>query len=487
MIRALVLLAALATTPAFAAPAAFAPDSLEARVRALHAAFDAPGLAVAVVRDGQVVLARGYGVREQGRPEPVTARTLFYTSSVTKSFTVLALGLLADQGRLRIDDPVTKYLPAFRAGDSALTRQLTLRDLLAHRTGLPRADLLMLGGYDARETLERTGRLAPIAPLRTRLTYSNQMYLAAGEIVSAVAGRPYADFMEERVLRPLGMTSSNARGIGARAANGDQATPHARIEGAVRTFAPAVRAPYGAGAVNASADDLARYLRMLLAEGRVDTARFVTPAVAQAPQQPQIVAAPLATTPDATLVSYGLGWFLHDYHGVKVVQHGGNAEGWTALVGLIPGERTGVAVLVNMNQSALPYAVFYSIVDAALGRAARDWGGEFLAVEKRMRPADAPPDTGRIAEPARLAGHYVHPCYGSFDVSESSGRLIARYGTESARLVPLGAEVFGVRWETPSLRVLAPTARLTFAPSSLSLDVGTGPIAFTREGAGPAR
>jgi CubicO group peptidase (beta-lactamase class C family) len=476
----------LALRPAAAAGEAFSPESLDARIQSLHAAFDAPGVAVAIVRDGRVILTRGYGVRDLRSPEPVDERTRFYLGSVSKSFTVLAIGLLADQGKLRVDDPVTRHLPGFRAGDSLLTRQITIRDLLAHRTGLPRADLLMLGGYGPSETLDRLGGLQPIAPLRTRLTYQNQMYLAAGEIVSAISGRPYADFVEERLLRPMGMLASDARGIGARVGD-DLAVPHARIDGAVRAFAPAVREPYGAGAINSCALDMARYLQMLGREGMVDSTRLVNPAVVQVPQQAQMVAAPLAFTPDANLVSYGLGWYLHDYHGVKVVQHGGNAEGWSAVVGLVPAEGLGVAVLTNVNASGLPFAVLYSVVDAALGRPGRDWAATFLDLERRARPGDALPDTGQVASAPRFRGRYAHPCYGVMDVVEApKGKLELRYGRDLAgRLVPLGANVFGVRWNQESLRVLAPNARVTFADqvgpaASFALEVGSGPISFTR-------
>ena len=180
------LLGGVLVTTLIAAPGhtALRADSLDAMISRLQSMWDVPGFAVAIVEDERVVLMKGYGVRALGKPERVDERTLFYTGSVTKTFTVLALGMLADQGKLRIDDPVVRYLPQFRLGDSVLTRQVTVRDLLSHRTGLPRADLLMVGGYDPDEIVRRLGALDPVAPIRSRLTYQNQMYLVASRIVS---------------------------------------------------------------------------------------------------------------------------------------------------------------------------------------------------------------------------------------------------------------------------------------------------------------
>ena len=485
-VAALSLAAAGLTHPAHAALRA---DSLDAQVRRLQAAWDVPGFAVAVVESGQVVLSRGYGVRTLGQRDPVDERTLFYTGSVSKSFTVLALGMLAEQGKLRLDDPVARYLPSFRLRDSVLTGQVTVRDLLAHRTGLPRADLLMMSGYDAPEVVRRLSALDPIAQLRTRFTYQNQMYLVASQLVSTLSGQPFEDFVEQRLLARLGMRSSNARGIGWNAPDGGQATPHVREGGVIQPVVIHPRAPYGGGAINTCAADLTNFLRMLLADGKLDTTKIVSPAVVRAAQDAQTPIPPLFFMPDANLAAYGLGWFLSDYHGEKVVEHGGNAEGWTALVGLLPREKVGVAVLTNMNSTALPYAVFLTVVDDALGRSGKDWAATFRTLERQTAPPEPPRELAGVASRDRYVGTYESPCFGRAEIAaDGDSSLVLRYGPRArGRLGPLASGGFYVRWDDPAWRAVASGARASFEPrdlaaTSLILDVGSGPTPFRRVG-----
>jgi CubicO group peptidase (beta-lactamase class C family) len=237
-----------------------ADTALDAFVQQVVAQFDSPGAAVAIVKDGQVLLRRGYGVRRTGESNSVDEHTLFYTASVTKAFTVTALGLVADEGRIRIDDPVVKHLPAFTLADPALTSALTIRDLMAHRTGLPRADMLMLSGLPNDLLMARLAALGPVAPIRSRFTYSNQMYLALGLLLERVSGRAWPDFLEDRLLKPIGFVDGNARGLGHWPSGSQAASPHARGPQGLLAIDLVARPPYGAGGVNASAADLAAWL-----------------------------------------------------------------------------------------------------------------------------------------------------------------------------------------------------------------------------------
>lgn len=430
LVLALVVCAGAAAA-ASQAPAGPTTEEIDAIVRAAAQRFAVPGLAVAVVKDGQVVLGRGYGVREAGRSDAVDQHTLFYTASVTKAFTVTGLGILADQGKFRIDDPVVKHLPEFALADRAASDALTVRDLMAHRTGLPRADLLMLSGLSNVDMVRALSKLAPQAPPRTRFTYQNQMYLVLGVVLERLAGMPWSRFIEERVLRPVGFVDGNAGGLGHWQGR-PAASPHARRPGGPAALDLVPRDPYGAGGVNASAADLAAWLAFQLGDGSVQGRRIVNANVLAAEHAPNTIVPGNPTMPSAVVSTYGLGWFVHDYFGHKIVQHGGNGEGWTALVWMAPQLRLGVAVLTNMHNSGAPLAIAYSVADRFLGRPARGWLDEYAALEAKMGPPPLPAAPAGLAAPGPASvGTYEHPVFGRASVSERSGGLQFTYGSLS--------------------------------------------------------
>ena len=281
------------------AQTAVAPPALESLVSAAVSRFD---VAVAIVRDGQVVLARGYGIRQVGGPEKVDEHTAFYIASATKAFTV------DRPGHPGIDDPVVKDLPEFALGDPALARSLTVRDLMAQRTGLPRADLLLLSGLSNDAVLGRLSALAPQAPVRSRFTYSNQMYLALGVLLERLAGAAAPDFLETRLLRPAGFADGNARGLGHWTSGANHAVPHARTASGAQAIDLVPRAPTGAGAVNASASDLGVWRQFQLDDGTVAGKRLVSTAVLAAEHALNTLVPGNATMPSAAITAYGPGW-----------------------------------------------------------------------------------------------------------------------------------------------------------------------------------
>jgi CubicO group peptidase (beta-lactamase class C family) len=444
-------------------------------------AWDVPAAAVAVVKDGQIVLSKGYG----GATDDMTS---FYTASVTKTFTVAALGMLADEGKLRIDDPVVKYLPEFSTADPTLSAQLTVRDLMAHRTGLPRADLLMFSGLSDTDVIGRLKGIAPIAPVRTRLTYQNQMYLALGEIVARLSGKPWSQFITERVLTPLGMTHSSATGLGHAPPGVPTVQPHARIDGKVSPVSLVPRPPYGAGGINATGRDMAAWLQFLLGDGTWNGAKLLGPQVINATRQPQIVTPPTYMYPDAVLSSYGLGWFLSDYHGHLIVQHGGNGEGWTALVFLQPDAKLGVAVLTNMNSSLMPWAMAYAIADAYMGRSSRDWTQHYLAAERARDAAQAkqiPVPVDGSVDPAIWTGTYMSPVYGELRIVSAGNGLELQYGPAlRATLRPVANGGVAAFWQRSDITaVIGPSILRQAASGSdgrLSLALGGDTIDFIR-------
>lgn len=444
-------------------------------------AWDVPAAAVAVVKDGQIVLSKGYG----GATDDGTS---FYTASVTKTFTVAALGMLADEGKLRIDDPVVKYLPEFATADPTLSAQLTVRDLMAHRTGLPRADLLMFSGLSDNEVIGRLRGLAPTAPVRTRLTYQNQMYLALGEIVSRLSGKTWAQFVTDRVLTPLGMAHSSATGLGHTPSGTTTVQPHARIDGKVSRVSLVPRPPYGAGGVNSTGRDMAVWLQFLLGDGTWNGVKLLSPQIINATRQSQIVTPPAYMYPDAVLSSYGLGWFLSDYHGHLIVQHGGNGEGWTALVFLQPDLNLGVAVLTNMNSSVMPWAIAYAVADAYAGRTSRDWTQHYLAAERARDAAQAkqmPVPVDGAVDAATWVGTYTSPVYGELRIVPAADGLELQYGTAlRATLRPIANGGVAAFWQRSDITaVIGPSIlrqTTTGAAMRLSLVLGGDTIDFTR-------
>jgi CubicO group peptidase (beta-lactamase class C family) len=468
-------------TSAMQAPVAPTSAAITSTVTGVFNAWDVPSAAVAVVKDGQVVLSQGYG----GKTDDLTS---FYTASVTKTFTVAALGMLADEGKLRIDDPVVKYLPDFATADPTLSAQLTVRDLMAHRTGLPRADLLMFAGLSDREVIGRLKGIAPIAPLRTRLTYQNQMYLALGEIVARLSGKPWSQFVTERVLTPLGMTHSSAAGLGHTPSGTTAVQPHARVDGKVSPVSLVPRPPYGAGGITSTGRDMAAWLQFLLGDGTWNGAKLLNPQVINATRQPQIVTPPIYMYPDAVLSSYGLGWFLSDYHGHLIVQHGGNGEGWTALVFLQPDVKLGVAVMTNMNSTLMPWAIAYSIADAYSGRTTRDWTKHYLTAERARDAAQAkqiPVAADGTVDAATWAGTYTSPVYGELRIVPGGAGVELHYGTAlHATLRPVAGGGVAAFWHRSDITaVIGPSiVRQTTAGAGtrLSLVLGGDTIEFIR-------
>jgi len=398
------LVAALAL--AAAGPAAAQPGPLRGLddyvTRAL-AAWEAPAIAVAVVRNDSVVHARGYGVRERGRPEPATAQTVFAIGSTSKAFTSALLGMLVDQGRVAWDDPVTRHLPGFQLFDPYVTREITIRDLLTHRSGLARGDRLWAGSGMSREAVLRRVRfLEPSWSFRSTYGYQNIMFLAAGELAGRVLGTSWDAAIAERIFTPLGMRRS-VTSVGPLKGMDDVATPHERFDGRVTPVEWLDIDNIGpAGSINSSVADMAQWIRLQLGLGTVAGRKLIDSATVREMHTLQMPIRPSQTDeklwPESHLMGYGLAWSLRDYRGVKIVSHGGAIRGMRAWVALVPERRLGVVVLTNLAESPLPTALGMRVIDQHLGAPVKDWSGLYLAEAKEAR-ADL--DSRRAALDAR--------------------------------------------------------------------------------------
>ena len=339
--------------------------------------WEVPGLAIAIIKDDRIVLAKGYGVRKLGDPTPVNERTLFAIGSSSKAFTAAAIAMLVDEGKLKWDDPVTKYLPGFELYDPYVTRELTVRDLLSHRSGLERGDFLWYGTeYDRDEILRRARYLKPTWSLRSTFGYQNLMFLAAGQLIAKVSGKSWDDFIRQRMFTPLSMTASSTSIRDLKNAD-NVSSPHAKIEDKVEVIpwrnidniAPA-------GSINSSVVDMAQWVRLQLAQGEYQKQHLLSSGAAKEMHTSQTVIRlepPLSLFyPEAHFLNYGLGWFLQDYRGRKVVEHGGAIDGMRAQVAMIPEEKLGLVILTNMGGTILPLPLMYRIFDAYLGAPQRD-------------------------------------------------------------------------------------------------------------------
>jgi CubicO group peptidase (beta-lactamase class C family) len=425
--------------------------------------WNVPGIAVGVVHGDSIVLLEGYGLRSMGRPERVDPRTVFPIASDTKAFTGILMAMLADRGRVDWDDPVTDHLPEFQLYDSLATRELTIRDLLTHSTGLARADLLWTAGYgySTAEALRRVRYLKPTWTPGTHFGYNNIMYGAAGQVIANASGESWAAMLRARIFRPLGMTCSSTS-VKALASAKDVATPHAIVDGALRTepYLDVDMIPAAAG-INSCAADMVKWLRFQLDSGRVHGKRLVSARNFHETHIPRL-AMPLdpvyrALNPATHLRSYAIGWTVQDYHGHEMLSHPGDISGMASTVGILPEERLGVVILSNLEDQELRESLMYWIFDRYLGAPEKDWSAVTLAEHRRADSADAANE--RLLEATRVrgthpshplaeyVGTYVDSLYGNSQVRLENGHLVFQLTpTMVGDLEHWQKDIFRVTW-----------------------------------------
>ncbi|HEX2271089.1 MAG TPA: serine hydrolase [Pyrinomonadaceae bacterium] len=405
--------------------------------------WEVPGLAIAIVKDDRIVFAKGYGVRELGGTAAVNEHTLFAIGSASKAFTAATVALLVDEKKLKWDDPVTKYLPAFQLFDPYSTREMTVRDLLTHRSGLERGDLLWYASpYDRNEVLRRVRFLKPSWSVRSRFGYQNIMFLAAGQISPALTGKEWDDVVHERIFVPLGMNSSSTS-IKKFAGLDNVASPHSKIDDKLQKVAWRNVDNIGpAGSINSNVVDMAQWLRLNLGGGMYENKRILSAASVKEMQTPQTIIRIEGNNerlyPEAHFLSYGLGWFLSDFRGRKLVEHGGAIDGMRAAVGMLPEEKLGVVILTNRNGSVLPHVLMYRVFDAYLGVPKRDWTSElfkrFKAMEDMAKAAEKKTEDERVkgTSPSlaleKYAGTYQNEMYGEAKFAMKDGKLTSERG-----------------------------------------------------------
>ncbi|HKW41120.1 MAG TPA: serine hydrolase [Gemmatimonadales bacterium] len=449
-------------------------------IRGLRA-LDTPGAAVAVVKNGKLLFAKGYGVRRVGDPGPVDAHTVFQIASNTKAFTTAALGMLVDEGKLSWDDPVTKFLPGFQLSDPYVTRELTVRDLVTHRSGLGlgAGDLLWFHStYSRAEIAYRIRFAKPVSSFRSQYAYDNVLYIVAGEIVPVVAGASWDDFIARRIFAPLGMTESGTT-TASFTGSPNAAAPHA-LEGGGLQVVPvdSVENIAPAGGISSSVFDLAKWLLCRLDSGRYAGGRLFSEAQAREMWSGQTIlpitdpAPPLAAL-RPNFAEYGLGWRLRDYQGRKIVSHTGGLAGMSSQVTLVPAEKLGIVILTN-SEADLRAALSYRLLDDLLGapRPRTDWVAAFVEARRLDRAhADSVLSLSRATRDSssgpslaleRYAGRYRDDLYGDAVLALEDGKLVLRLTRSPAFVGDLEHwqhDTFIARWRTKHLE----DAYVTFA------------------------
>ncbi|MBC7817766.1 MAG: serine hydrolase [Planctomycetaceae bacterium] len=415
--------------------------------------WEVPGLAIAVVKDGELVLARGYGVCEMGKHRKVTEDTVFPIASCTKSFTAACVAMLVDEGKLGWDDPVRKHLPDFRVADPYVTEHITIRDLLCHRTGLVRGDLMaMTGDFTRVEMLQRVPFLEQAAPFRGKFTYHNVMFAVLGEIIEKKSGMDWHKFVATRIFEPLGMTSTTTDYTSVPADRFAMRHRFYDTELAPLRTSLECRLVAEAGAIHSTVGDMAKWLQFQLREGEHNGQQLIAKKIVREMHSLQH-SIPVQWTPNsdvyrARFAGLGFGWFVRDYRGRKLVQHGG---AWGADMNLAPEENLGIVVLSNRDWNSLVWMLSYNVYDAyfvgpeqawSAGKKWDHWlplggpnaGDRDLKIELKKLEELRAKDTQPSLPLEAYAGRYASKLYSDLHVTVVDGRLRVKFGTYSATL-----------------------------------------------------
>ena len=402
----------------------------------LHAMQDwkVPGAAIVIVKDGHVVLSKGYGLRDVKDKLPITEQTLFPLASITKSFTVATLGTLASEGKLNWDKPVREYLPDFRLADDVLTARVTPRDLVTHRTGLPAYDgTWYRSGLSREDMFARLRYLEPNRDLRREFQYNNLMFMTAGYLAGKLSGSTWEDAVRARIFTPLDMTSSNFDFGESFQSATDVAHPYSKDDNEGVHEMPLYagdKALGPAGAIVSNLADMTQYLLMYVNQGKHGGRQVVSAGDIRQMTSPQMVIHDSDLDPEIGYQHYGLGLFVTTYRGHKFVHHGGNLDGFSLLLSFLPDDNSGSVVLLNMDECSLRDVLGYNIADRLLGLAPVDWNKRELDRYFAFKKADADArsksyiphrDNTRFSHPIEeYVGEYSHPAYGSIFIERAA-------------------------------------------------------------------
>jgi CubicO group peptidase (beta-lactamase class C family) len=435
-------------------------EGLDAFIELAMKEYGVPGASVAVVKEGDVVYLKGFGVRKAGESEKVDGDTVFQLASVTKTFTAASVASMVDRGKMGFDEEVIKIIPDFALMDPYSTRYTTPRDLLAHRTGLPpfTGDLFDHLGYSRKEVIRRVRYFTPACSFREEANYSNIGYFLAGETAAYAADSPWEDVVRENIVKPLGMMHTGFTNEIEEQKN--LAFPHAVVDGETRVIPfnkQKVLAP--AGAMISSTSDLARFLIMHLNEGKYRGKKILAPESVEQIFKPAMVDEPtFAELPPISAdngFTYGLAWGIYYWHNHKILEKGGALDGYRSVVVLVPDLKLGIAVLANMNLTVLPEAIRAYVLEQYLGESEYDMQDaimerskkikEMLGLDTTVKPENPRPPSKDLDA---YTGSYENELYGEFSVVKDGDTLKVEAGPAkyTGTLTHVNYDTFYLRW-----------------------------------------
>jgi CubicO group peptidase (beta-lactamase class C family) len=395
------------------------------------------GLAMAVIKENEIIYAQGFGQRDEAQDLPVTSQTLFPIASCTKAFTTAAMSKLADQGKLDWDTPVRAYIPSFKLYDPFASERVTPRDLVSHRTGLPRHDLVWYNNTTAtrRDLFERLQYLEPTKDFRSFWQYQNLMYMAAGYLVETISGQTWEEFVRQNIFQPLEMKKSNFDIVQTTREASDYSHPYKEIKDEIKEIpfygAQAAIAP--AGAIVSNITEMSNWVLMHLNQGKYNGIQIISEQEVEQLHTPQMVIPQVSLYPEMPYASYAMGWVVEPYRGYPMIDHSGGIDGFRSLTTLFPRERIGIVVLSNISQLNIPEILTYNVFERLLGLDETPWSERFMKEHLGFKEAEKrgkeQSETKRIAGAspshplAAYTGDFEHPGYGILSVTLNEGEL----------------------------------------------------------------
>jgi len=458
-------------------------SKIEKIISEVQSTFKVPAIAVAIVGKDQIEYARGFGSLSVKDDQPVNEHTMFALASISKSTASAGLAILVDEEKLAWDDPVRKFLPEFSLYDPYVDREIQVRDLLIHNSGLPEVS----GGtiwYDSKssrkEVVHRLRYLRPGSSFRSAYAYQNVTYLVAGEIIEAITGHTWDDFIRERIFSPLGMNRTTTR-LSELEKLGNFAIPHAWLNGRMQSIPYRNHENVGAAAsVNSCVWDWAQYVQMFLNYGEYKSQRIITSESVKELWSPQTCIPIVSLPPELqkityTYDAYGMGWFIRDYCGHQTITHSGGVDGMRTKMAILPGKNIGFVIFTNIEPGYPLNALYYSILDLLLGLEETAWPTiyEKLQVEYFERQAE------RVAERLKTrqqntspslnlkayCGDYFDPKTGKIEVSQDHQKIRLSFQESNcfhATLTHWHLDTFQIEWDEPYI----PNGLLTFVLDS---------------------
>lgn len=482
-----------ATTAAQTAPAKDPLAGLDEFAESLRKDWKVPGYSVAIVKDGAVIYSKGFGQRNVEKNLPATPDTLYAIGSCSKAFTAAALGMLVDEGKLEWDKPLRTYMPSFKMWDDYVTEHMTPRDLVTHRSGLPRHDLMWYGSsYTRKEMFDRLRYLEPSRGFRATYQYQNLMFMTAGVLVEEITGQTWEQFTRKRFFEPLQMTNSNFS-VNDSQKTADYAMPYQEEKEEVKQVPFRQIDQVGpAGSINSSVSQMANWVRMQMSKGKFGEKQLLSENALRETQTPQIVSGTTMRWDEVSYSMYAMGWGVVMYRGHLLLTHGGGIDGFTAHVSLMPRDKLGVVILTNKGGTPLPGILANNIYDRLLGMSEAPWNQRAKDdaarakenAEKASKENDANRKNGTQPSHALadFAGRFMHPAYGVISIEQNGDALKVSYNGLTAPLRHYHFDVFegaSDNFERQKFNFVM-NSKGNIEEVRVALQSGVSDIAFTR-------